>query len=142
MDKSKHISALGILFAGDILVLLIVTIFGFATHGELDSAGLRMLTTFVPLVLAWVLVAPHLGAFDLVRSSQLGQVWRPFWAMVLAGPWAAWLRVILLNAPIVPIFVVVLGGICAIALLVWRLLYWAFFARRFQGIASLGERLS
>jgi hypothetical protein len=142
MNKSKHISALGILLAGDILVLLIVTIFGFATHGELGSAGLRMLTTFVPLVVAWILVAPHLGAFDLERSSQVGQLWRPFWAMVLAGPWAAWLRGTLLNTPIVPIFVVVLGGICAIALLVWRLLYWAFFARRLQGIASFGERLS
>ena len=142
MNKPKHFSALGVLIAGDILVLLLVTIFGFATHGELGSAGLRMLTTFVPLVVAWALVAPHLGAFDLEKSSQVGQLWRPFWAMVLAGPWAAWLRGALLNAPIVPIFVVVLGGICAIALFVWRLLYWAFFARRFHGITRLNERLS
>jgi Protein of unknown function (DUF3054) len=142
MNKSKHISALGVLLAGDILVLLLVTIFGFATHGELASAGPRMLTTFVPLVVAWALVAPHLGAFDLEKSRQVGQLWRPFWAMVLAGPWAAWLRGALLNAPIVPIFVVVLGGICAVSLLVWRLFYWAFYARRLQGIARLGERLS
>lgn len=142
MNKSKHISALGILVAGDILVLLLVTIFGFATHGELGSAGLRMLTTFVPLVVAWVLVAPHLGVFDLEKSSQAGQLWRPFWAMVLAGPLAAWLRGTLLNTPIVPIFVVVLGGICAIALFLWRLLYWAVYAHRLQATAGLGERLS
>jgi hypothetical protein len=142
MNKSKHISALGILVAGDILVLLLVTIFGFATHGELGSAGLRMLTTFVPLVVAWGLVAPHLGAFDLEKSNQVSQLWRPFWAMVLAGPLAAWLRGALLNTPIVPIFVVVLGGICAIALFLWRLLYWAIFARRQHGNARLGERLS
>jgi hypothetical protein len=142
MNKSKRISALGILVAGDILVLLLVTIFGFATHGEFGSAGLRMLTTFVPLVVAWALVAPHLGAFDLEKSSQVGQLWRPFWAMVLAGPLAAWLRGTLLNTPIVPIFVVVLGGICAIALLVWRFLYWAIIVRRLQGVARLGERLS
>lgn len=142
MNKSKHISALGILVAGDILVLLLVTIFGFATHGELGSAGLRMLTTFVPLVVAWALVAPHLGVFDLEKSSQAGQLWRPFWAMVLAGPLAAWLRGTLLNAPIVPIFVVVLGGICAIALFLWRLLYWAVYARRLPETAGLGERLS
>jgi hypothetical protein len=142
MNKPKHFSALGILIAGDILVLLLVTIFGFATHGELGSAGLRMLTTFVPLVVAWVLVAPHLGVFDLEKNGQVGQLWRPFWAMVLAGPWAAWLRGTLVNAPIVPIFVVVLGGISAIALLVWRFLYWAFYARRLQGIARLNERLS
>jgi hypothetical protein len=52
------------------------------------------------------------------------------------------LRGALLNTPIVPIFVVVLGGICAIALFLWRLLYWAIFARRQQGNARLGERLS
>lgn len=140
MNKPKKISALGILIAGDVLVLLAVTIFGFATHGELGSAGLRMLTTFVPLVVAWGLVAPHLGAFDLEKSSQAGQLWRPFWAMVLAGPWAAWMRGALLNAPILPIFVVVLGGICALALLAWRFLYWALYARRIQEAADLPGR--
>lgn len=130
MVESKRISTLWILVAGDVLVLLLVTIFGFATHGELGTAGLRMLTTFVPLVVAWGLVAPHLGVFDLEKSSQPDQLWRPFWAMVLAGPWAAWLRGVMLNEPILPIFVVVLGGICALALLVWRTLYWAFYARR------------
>jgi Protein of unknown function (DUF3054) len=137
MNKSKHTSAVGILVAGDVLVLLLATVLGFATHGELGSAGLRMLTTFVPLVVAWALVAPHLGAFDLEKSSQPGQLWRPFWAMVLAGPWAAWLRGALLNAPIVPIFVVVLGGVCALALLAWRVLYWAFYARGLQGVAGV-----
>jgi hypothetical protein len=136
MDKSKQPSALWILIAGDLLVLLFVTIFGFATHGELGSAGLRVLTTFVPLVVAWALVAPHLGAFDLEKTSQSSQLWRPFWAMVLAGPWAAWMRGALLNAPIIPVFVVVLGGICALALLVWRFLFWAIYARRLQGVAG------
>jgi hypothetical protein len=132
MNTSKRTSILWILVAGDVMVLLLVTLFGFATHGELGTAGLRMLTTFVPLVVSWGLVAPHLGAFDLEKSSQPGQLWRPFWAMVLAGPWAAWLRGALLNAPILPIFVVVLGGICALAMLAWRTLYWAFYARRLQ----------
>ena len=132
MNKSKRVSILWILVTGDVLVLLLVTIFGFATHGELGTAGLRMLTTFVPLVVSWGLVAPHLGVFDLEKSSRPGQLWRPFWAMVLAGPWAAWLRGALLNAPILPIFVVVLGGICALAMLSWRVRYWAFYARRLQ----------
>lgn len=136
MNKSKQPFALWILIAGDGLVLLLVTVFGFATHGELSSAGPRMLTTFVPLAVAWALVAPHLGVFDLEKSSQPGQLWRPFWAMVLAGPWAAWMRGALLNAPIIPVFVVVLGGICALALLVWRFLFWAFYARRSPGVAG------
>jgi hypothetical protein len=136
MNKSQQPYVLWILIAGDVLVLLLVTVFGFATHGELGNAGLRMLTTFVPLVVAWVLVAPHLGAFDLEKSSQPDQLWRPFWAMVLAGPWAAWMRGAWLNAPIIPVFVVVLGGICALALLVWRFLFWAFYARRSPGVAG------
>jgi hypothetical protein len=94
MNKSKHISALGILVAGDILVLLLVTIFGFATHGELGSAGLRMLTTFVPLVVAWGLVAPHLGAFELEKSNQVASCgdhfgrwyWRDLWRPGCAEP--------------------------------------------------------
>jgi hypothetical protein len=137
MNKSKKPSILWILIAGDVLVLLLVTVFGFATHGELGSAGLRILTTFVPLVVAWALVAPHLRAFDLERISQPIQLWRPFWAMVLAAPWAAWMRGVLLNAPIIPVFVVVLGGICALALLVWRLLFGAFYARGLQGVAGV-----
>jgi hypothetical protein len=37
---------------------------------------------------------------------------------------AAWLRGVLLNEPIQPVFVAVLGGISALALLIWRSLYW------------------
>jgi hypothetical protein len=51
--------------------------------------------------------------------------------MVLAGPLAAWMRGVLLgNAPILPVFVVVLGGVSALALLAWRALYCFTFARR------------
>jgi hypothetical protein len=132
MNKSNRAFALGILIAGDVLILLLVTIYGFAMHGELGNSGLRVLTTFIPLLVAWGLVAPHLGAFDLEKSSRLGQLWRPFWAMVLASPWAAWMRGVLLNAPILPVFVVVLGGVCALALLAWRLIYWVLCARRIQ----------
>jgi hypothetical protein len=44
-------------WSGDILILGIVTLYGFATHGELAEAGMkRMLTTFLPLLLhgCWV----------------------------------------------------------------------------------------
>ncbi len=112
-----------ILVAGDIVTLGLVTVFGFASHGEAETAGLRMLTTFLPLVAAWLLVAPHLKAFEMQRVGELRELWRPFWAMVLAGPMAAWLRGMMLNAPILPIFVVVIGGISAIALLAWRSLF-------------------
>ena len=119
-----------ILLAGDILVLAVVTVIGFARHGELASSGARYLTTFIPLAVAWLLVAPFLGVFDPQRVANPRQLWRPFWAMVLAGPMAGWLRGVLLNEPIQPVFVAVLGGISALALLAWRSLYWLLISRK------------
>jgi hypothetical protein len=119
-----------ILMAGDLIVLVLVTAVGFANHGTLVSAGERILATFVPLVAAWFMVAPFLGAYDVNRARDLRQLWRPFWAMVLAGPMAALLRGFWLNSPILPIFVVVLGGISALSILGWRLIYALFTARK------------
>jgi hypothetical protein len=121
-----------ILIIGDLIALILVTIWGFATHGELGTAGTRMLTTFVPLSIAWAAVAPFLGLYDPSRAKDLRQIWRVLWAGVLAGPLAAWLRGVWLNAPIIPIFVLVLGGVGAVGILIWRLLY-VFFARRSAG---------
>ena len=112
-----------ILVSGDIITLGLVTVFGVASHGEAKTAGVRMLTTFLPLVAAWLLVAPHLKVFEMQRVGDLRELWRPLWAMVLAGPLAAWMRGVLLNAPIIPVFVVVIGGVSAIALLAWRGLF-------------------
>ena len=112
-----------ILLVGDVVILGLVTVFGFATHGTYSTAGIRMLSTFIPLVIAWFMVAPHLGAFDLQVVKNYRNLWRPFWAMVIAAPMAAWLRGAWLNAPILPIFVVVLGGFSALGLLFWRSTY-------------------
>jgi hypothetical protein len=116
-------SSLPALVIGDVLTLALVTVFGFASHNELGAPWARMLATFLPLLAAWLLVAPHLGVFDSDRTVDPRQLWRPFWAMVLAGPMAAWLRGVLLGQPILPVFVIVIGGVSAIALLAWRSLY-------------------
>jgi hypothetical protein len=126
------------LLAGDLVVLALVTLYGFASHGELGTAGTRLLTTFIPLVVAWLLVAPHLGVYDADRAADSRQVWRPFWAMVLAGPFAGWLRGLILGwlagaplgQPVQPLFVVILGGVAALALLAWRALYLLIATRR------------
>jgi hypothetical protein len=117
------------LIIGDILTLTIVTVFGFASHGTAGTAGSRMLTTFIPLLAAWILIAPHLKVYDRDIALDGRQLWRPFWAMVLAGPMAAWLRGVLLNSPILPVFVVILGGVSALAILTWRGLYWLVMTR-------------
>ena len=78
---------------GDIIVLAITTVIGFATHGETDRAFLpRMLTTFIPLIVSWFLIAPWLGTFNPQITTTLKQLWRPPLAMLLAAPMASFLR--------------------------------------------------
>jgi hypothetical protein len=131
MDPNPEKKRLAILLGGDIVTLGLVTIVGFATHGTLGTAGLRMFTTFIPAVLAWLLAAPFLGVYDVQRAADYRQLWRPVWAMALAGPLATWLRGVALgNAPIPPVFVAVLSGVSAMALLAWRGIYILLFGRK------------
>lgn len=119
------------LLLGDVLVLFLVTLFGLARHGEMGSASSRILYNLPPVLLAWGMIAPFLGAYSLQNAADIKQIWRPFYAMVLAGPMAAFLRAVLLgNAPILPVFVVVIGGISALALLLWRFIFWILFYRK------------
>ncbi|HSO11141.1 MAG TPA: DUF3054 domain-containing protein [Anaerolineales bacterium] len=112
------------LILGDILAILIVTIIGFATHGEADLSFLpRMLAAFVPLVVSWFLLAPWFGLFQPAITSTLKHLWRPVLAMLFAAPLAAVLRGLWLNAPIIPIFAVVLASTSALGMLIWRGLY-------------------
>jgi hypothetical protein len=121
-----------VLAAGDVLVLALVTVYGFASHDQLGTAGARMLTTFVPLLISWFLVSPHLQAFDLQRAAQARDLWRPFWAMILAAPLAVFIRAVMLSTAINPIFVVIIGGVAALALLAWRAIF-LFVAIRKKG---------
>ena len=117
------------LIIGDILTLTIVTVFGFASHGTAGTAGSRMLTTFIPLLAAWILIAPHLKVYDRDIALDGRLLPRQVPALVVAGPMAAWLRGVLLNSPILPVFVVILGGVSALAILTWRGLYWLVMTR-------------
>lgn len=127
-DRIKHVilerfSGYKILiFIGDVTVFAIVTILGFSSHDTLGTAGLRMLTTFVPVVIAWLLVAPHLNVYDYDVLTQLRGLWRPVWAMVLSAPMAAFLRGVWLGTAIIPVFVVVIGGVNALAIFIWRII--------------------
>ena len=119
MSKSKWI-----LIAGDILALAIITFIGFATHGETDISFVpRMLTTFIPLLVSWFLIAPWLGLFDAQIISEPKQLWHPPLAMLLAAPMTAILRAMMLNSVALPLFTLILGGSAAIGMLVWRSLY-------------------
>jgi len=117
--KSKSI-----LILGDALTLLIITLIGFATHSETGiSCFPRMLTTYIPLLIGWFLLAPWFGLFDPEINSRLNQFWRPALTMLYAGPLAVVLRGLILNASIIPIFAVVLSLTSALGMMMWRTLY-------------------
>ena len=113
-----------ILILGDTLTLLIVTLLGFTTHGEFNTSSLpRMLAVYIPLLIGWFLLSPWFGLFSPETTSNPGQLWRPALTMLFAGPLAVVLRGLLLNAPIIPIFAVVLSTTSALGLMIWRTLY-------------------
>lgn len=119
------------LVAGDILAIAIVTVIGFVTHGEGNLSFLpRMLAAFVPLNIAWFLLSPWFGLFQTEITTSLKQLWRPALAMLLAAPFAAVLRGLILNTPIIPIFAVVLGATSAFGIVVWRGIYSLWAKRR------------
>ena len=118
------------LIPGDILAIALVTIIGFATHGEADVSFLpRMAATFFPTIMAWFLLAPWFGLFHQEITSDPRQLWRPALAMLFAAPLAAVLRGLILNAAIVPIFALVLGSTSALGMVVWRAIYLWFTNR-------------
>jgi hypothetical protein len=118
---------------GDVITLIVVTLYGFASHQTLGSAGWRILTTFMPLLLAWLIAALPLGAYDPEHFMKPRQLWRPFYAMILAAPLATWLRAVWLGTVIMPVFVAVLAGVSALAILVWRAIFWFALTKRKTG---------
>ena len=112
-----------LLLLGDGLVVLLTSLAGFAQHGELTTAGVaRVAATVVPFALAWFLTAPWLGCFDLARMARLSNLWRVPAAAVLAAPLGAVLRGLWLQAPVLPVFAVVMAAVLGAAMLAWRVL--------------------
>ncbi|MEK6255881.1 MAG: hypothetical protein N2C13_01015, partial [Chloroflexota bacterium] len=64
--------------------------------------------------------------------SVYSKIVRPFLGMVLASSFAGLLRGLSMGADVVPIFVVVFGGISAIAVAVWRVIYFSVLKNRFS----------
>ncbi len=121
-----------ILILGDILALFIVTLIGFATHGEMGLSFLpRMLATFIPLLIAWFLIASWFGLLTTPtqpppkrgRSHAVMEGVKVGLAMLFAGPLAVVIRGLILNEPIPPIFAVVLSVTSALGMMIWRTVY-------------------
>ena len=117
---------------GDTLTIAFVTIIGFVSHGESGLSFLpRMAAIFFPLSVSWFLLAPWLGLFEKGIISHPKQLWRPVLTALFAAPLAAVLRGFILNAPVIPIFAVVLGVTMALGIVIWRVLC-LLFDRRTQ----------
>jgi hypothetical protein len=114
-----------ILILGDFLAIGVITIIGFASHGETGPSYLpRMASAFFPVSVMWLLIAPWFGLFQNVIVNDARQLWRPLLVMIFAGPLAAFLRGFILATPVIPIFAVVLTITSALGLIVWRAVYY------------------
>ena len=112
------------LIIGDVLAIAIITIIGFATHGEADVSFLpRMGTTFFPVLIAWFLISPWFGLFDEPVIKNPKNLWRVALALLFAAPFAVVLRAVILNSAILPLFVLILGGSNAFGMMAWRWVY-------------------
>ena len=113
-----------ILILGDILAIVLVTIIGFASHREAGLSFLpRMAAIFFPLSISWFLLAPALGLFRREIVDAPSQLWRPALTAFFAASLAVILRGLLLNAPIIPIFGIVLAATTALGMVLWRGLF-------------------
>jgi len=119
-----------ILIPGDILAILIVTVVGFAAHGEAGAGSpslfiilLRMAATCFPLSISWFLLAPWFGLFQQEFTSNPKHLWRSAFAMFFSAPLAVVLRGLILDEPIIPIFAVVLAVTSAFGMSLWRGIY-------------------
>ena len=119
-----------ILVIGDIFAIALLTIIGFVTHRETEISILpRAAAVFFPLLISWFLLAPALGLFQKTAVTETRQLWRPVLGMAFAASFAAVLRGLILNAPVIPIFAVVLCLTSAFGMLIWRGIY-LFWSRQ------------
>lgn len=107
---------------GDVVVLILMTLLGFATHLSLDALG-RIVVTTAGVIIAWAAVSPFVGVYDERRIADPGSLWRVAWAWVLAAPLAGFLRAAALNRDISWVFVLVTMGTSGLALMAWRVIY-------------------
>lgn len=110
-----------ILIVGDVLVYLLVTIFGFIRHdlfGQTDI--IRFLATFIPYSVARFLIAPALGMYDLPELKDYKGYWKIMLAATYAAAVGALLRGLWLNTPVILVFAFVIMDLTIVLMLLWR----------------------
>jgi hypothetical protein len=72
------------------------------------------------MAVSWFLLAPALGLFEAERVRSARQLWRPAWGAFFASQLAVILRGLWLNAPVLPLFGIILGATAVLGMVVWR----------------------
>src|SRR5258706_10104036 len=109
-----------ILILGDILMIAILTIIGFVSHGEADASFIpRIGTTFFPVVIGWFLLAPWFGLFDETIAVNSKLLCRVPLAMLIAAPLALILRSAMLGSAALPLFTLILCSTFVLGLLLF-----------------------
>jgi len=85
------------LLVGDVLALAVVTAVGFATHGTTGNSRGAPVDDIFTIGRGLVPGGPASGVYNRSMTLEARQLWRPFWAMILAAPLAAWMRGLLLG---------------------------------------------
>lgn len=107
------------LIFGDTLALLVLTVIGFASHGEIDASYLpRAGVMFGSYLAGWFSLAPAMGVFDSTPNGR--PLWRPALTGFFAGLLAVILRGLILRSDVPPLFALVIGATAGFAMFVWR----------------------
>ncbi|MFZ0492249.1 MAG: DUF3054 domain-containing protein [Acidimicrobiia bacterium] len=106
---------------GDVAVIVILTVVGFATHETLGQTG-RLLVTIGAFLAAWAFVAPWFGSFDSGVIRGVRRVWVVSLAWIAAAPLGAVVRGLVLGIDVSPIFVVVMTVVTGAGLVLWRVI--------------------
>ncbi len=113
-----------LLIIGDVAAILVLTVVGFATHGETDASFLpRAVVMFVSHLTGWFLLAPAMGLFGVDAAREGNPLWRPALTGFFAAQFAVTMRGLLLQSDVSPLFALVLGGTAAIGMTLWRFIF-------------------
>lgn len=128
-SKSRSVSSVAVLIFGDTLAYLVFGVIGRATHNLATSDFSGVLTTTVPFLVGWFVVAPWFGLFSSqVSRSPSKTVTRTLLAWVPLGfplslvLWALVRRRAIPDG-IVPEFAVAALGATVVLIVGWRLAY-------------------
>lgn len=121
-DKNIKIKKIGLLL-GDSGTIIIIVLLGGLFHKTITYNYSSIFITSISWIIGWISLASISRLYNHEYVIKIESVWFSVWVMILASPIAGLIRGVILEKPIIPVFVGVLGGVLAISMFFWRLLY-------------------